>query len=435
MNRWFKALSVYKDRRFLTILFLGFSSGLPLLLTFSTLSLWMRQVGVDLTTIGIFALVGIPYAFKFVWSPIIDGTSIPVLGRLLGRRRGWALAIQIALVGAILLVGSSDPLARPFLTALAAFFVAFLAASQDIVIDAYRIEILKDREQGPGAAAIQVGYRLAMLVAGGGAAIIADHYGWVAAYYVMAALVSVGMVTVLLSREPGRGETAEPTPRPKAGGRERFLAWFEAHVVAPFTDFMARSHWPLILVFIVLYKFGDAVAGVMANPFYIDMGFSLTEIGVISKGFGLVMTLSGVALGGLVVARYGILNGLLICGVLQMFSNLMYSLQATVGDSVSMLMATIAIENLSGGMGSTAFVAYISSLCGFGLAATQYALFSSLAAVGRTVLSSAAGWVADNMDWVTFFVISTFAALPGLLILLWLIRKTRAAPEVAGSGP
>jgi PAT family beta-lactamase induction signal transducer AmpG len=438
MNRWLQALSVYKDRRILTILFLGFSSGLPLLLTLSTLSLWMREIGVDLTTIGIFALVGLPYALKFLWSPLIDGFDTPFLGRLLGRRRGWAILIQLALMGAIVLLGMSDPLNKPFLTALVALAVAFLSASQDIVIDAYRIEILEGREQGPGAAAIQVGYRIGMLVSGAGALILADHVSWFTVYAVMAGFVVVGMITILLNPEPRLREgrrTATRLAEATIGWSKAIARWLKEYVVTPFKDFMVRPDWLIILAFIVLYKFGDAFAGVMANPFYVDIGFSKTEIGTISKGFGLAMTLTGVFLGGLVVVRYGLLKGLLICGALQMFSNLMFSVQATVGDSVPMLMATIAIENLSGGMGSTAFVAYISSLCSFGLAATQYALFSSLAAVGRTVLSSGSGWVADHMDWVTFFVISTIAALPGLVILLWLLRKTRAAPEVAGSGP
>lgn len=419
MERWLAALSVYRDRRVLLILFLGFSSGLPLLLTLSTLSTWMATKGVEKTTIGLFALVGLPYAFKFLWSPLIDGLRVPLLSRWLGPRRGWAVAVQLALIGAILLLGGSAPAQAPLLTASAALLVAFLSASQDIVVDAYRVEILEDARQGAGAAAIQVGYRIGMLAAGAGALFIAESWGWFTAYAAMAALIVVGIATILLAPEPkppaGRSPAAEAAARTLA-------AWLRAHVVAPLADFARRPAWPAILSFILLFKFGDAVAGVMANPFYIEMGFSLSEIASISKIFGLVATLLGAAAGGVAVARFGILKGLLVCGVLQMLSNLMFALQASVGHDTGLLMATIGIENFAGGMGSAAFVAYLSSLCSFGFAATQYALFSSLAAVGRTVLSSGGGWLAEELDWVGFFVVSTAAALPGLVILLWLMR-------------
>lgn len=430
MERWLAALSVYRDRRILCILFLGFSSGLPLLLTLSTLSTWMATRGVDRTTIGLFALVGLPYALKFLWSPLIDGIRVPLLARWLGLRRGWAVTIQLALMGAILLLGASDPEARPLLTALAALGVAFLSASQDIVVDAYRVEILEESRQGAGAAAIQVGYRLGMLAAGAGALFIAEALGWFAAYCVMAALVSVGIATILMAKEPRPPAEREARSGEGAGG---LRGWLNAHVLAPFADFAQRPVWPVILLFVVLFKFGDAIAGVMANPFYIDIGFSLSEIASVSKIFGLLATLSGAVAGGVVVARFGILKGLLLCGLLQMVSNLMFAVQASVGHSVPLLVATIGIENVAGGMGSAAFVAYLSSLCSFGFAATQYALLSSLTAVGRTVLSSGGGFLADRMDWVSFFVVSTFAALPGLLILLWLLRLHGAARSREGA--
>jgi PAT family beta-lactamase induction signal transducer AmpG len=418
LDRWLGALAVYRDRRILCILFLGFSSGLPLALTGSTLSAWLAKGGVDKTTIGLFALVAIPYAYKFVWSPLVDGLRVPVLTRLLGRRRGWAVASQTALMAAIATLGLMDPVQAPWTVAALALLVAFLSATQDIVIDAFRVEILDEHSQGAGAAAVQLGYRVGMLVSGAGALFIAEYYGWTAAYMTMAALIGVGIATILLNREPKASELAA-AERPAKG----LAGWITAHVVMPFADVLKRRDWAIILGFIVFYKFGDAVAGVMANPFYIETGFSLAEIADISKLFGFVATLAGIVAGGVMVARFGIFRALLLCGILQMGSNLMFALQAIVGHDTAMLAATIAIENFTGGMGSAAFVAYISSLCNFAFTATQYALFSSLAVVGRTTLSSGGGWLADHVDWVTFFVLSAAAAIPGLLLLLVLMRR------------
>lgn len=416
--RWWGALAVYGDRRILCILFLGFSSGLPLALTGSTLSAWLAQGGVDKTTIGLFALVAIPYAYKFVWSPLIDGLRVPLLTRLLGRRRGWAVASQLALMAAIVTLGLVNPTQQPWTVAALAVVVAFLSATQDIVIDAFRVEILDEQAQGAGAAAVQLGYRVGMLVSGAGALFIAEFYGWTAAYATMAALIAVGIVTILLNREP-QASTIAAAERPAHG----VAGWIKAHVIMPFADVLKRPDWAIILGFIVFYKFGDAVAGVMANPFYIETGFSLAEIAAISKLFGFVATLVGIVAGGVMVARFGIFRALLLCGILQMGSNLMFAIQAIVGHDTAMLAVTIAAENFTGGMGSAAFVAYISSLCSFAFTATQYALFSSLAVVGRTMLSSGGGWLADHTDWVSFFVLSAAAAIPGLLLLLFLMRR------------
>ena len=431
MERWLAALAVYKDPRMLRILLLGFSSGLPLLLTLSTLSAWLATQGLSLKAIGLFALVGLPYSLKFVWSPAMDGLGLPWLTRRLGQRRGWALLTQAGLVGSMLFLGFTEPAENITLTALAALLIAFFSASQDIVVDAYRVEILKDREQGAGAAAIQLGYRLGMLAAGAGALFIADYLGWFAAFAVMAALVSVGVATILASPEPLHPDSFAAPGDTSAPARERLVAWLRAHVIEPFADVARRQGWLTILVFILLYKFGDAVAGVMANPFYIDMGFSLSEIASVSKIFGLIATLSGVAAGGVICARYGLFKGLLACGILQMVSNLMFALQASVGHDIGLLMVTIGIENFSGGMGSAAFVAYLSSLCNVAFTATQYALFSSFAASGRTLLSSSGGWMAESLDWVMFFVVTTALALPGLLLLLWLARAYRESAGFA----
>ena len=436
--RWLAAVAVYRDPRVVAILFLGFSSGLPLLLTLSTLSLWLAREGIDKTTIGLFALAGLPYTLKFAWAPLVDRVRIPVLTRVLGRRRGWLILTQLALMASIVGLGSTQPAVDAGLTALLAFIVAFCSASQDIVVDAYRIDILRDDQQGAGAAMIQVGYRIGMLASGAGALYLADQTSWFWVYLTMAALITVGIVTVLLAPEPvGDGTAiaaAEATRAEELDRRNpawpralaRGVAWVESAVVAPFADFMTRPYWLVILLFILLYKFGDAFLGVMANPFYVEMGFSNTEIANVSKIFGLAATLVGGVLGGVFVSRYGAMQSLLIGGILQMLSNLVFAVQAMAGHNVAMLVVTIAIENLSGGMATVAFVAYLSGLCNVAYTATQYALLTSLMAFGRTVLSSSGGWFAEQLDWVSFFVLSTAVALPGLVLLVWMMRRVDA---------
>lgn len=426
---WRETLAVYRDRRMALILVLGFASGLPLALTLATLTAWLASEGISRTTIGLFALAGLPYAFKFVWSPAIDGLRLPLLSRWLGRRRGWMLASQIALAGAVLALATANPTRSVGVMAALALLVAFLSATQDIVIDAWRVEILAAREQGAGAAAVQLGYRVGMLVSGAGALYIADVFGFHAAYAVMAAGMGIGMVATLIAPEPSAPAAAERDQNAAAGEKSGVMVWLRAHVVAPFADFVGRPGWAAILLFIALYKFGDAIAGVMSNAFFVEIGFSLSTIASITKVFGIAATLAGAVAGGLVVARTGIVNALIICGILQLASNLMFAVQAVVGAAAWVLTVTIFAENFSGGMGTAAFVAYISRLCSFAFTATQYALFSSLAAVGRTVLSSAGGWLADTLDWFLFFVVSAGCALPGLILLLWLMRAGLADPE------
>lgn len=426
IQSWLEALAVYRDRRVLAILALGFSSGLPLLLTFSTLSTWLATEGVSRTAIGLFAAVGTPYSLKFLWSPLVDGIRLPVFGRL-GQRRGWAVFVQLLLMAAVFVLGSLTPKAEPVATAIVALAVAFLSASQDIVIDAYRVEILRPEQQGAGATMIQAGYRLGMLVAGAGALYIADRFGWHVAYVVMALLVTVGIATILANPEPaGRAEE----PRAAAGEPGRLSRWLREHVIAPFADFLQRPAWLAILLFILLYKLGDAVAGVMANPLYIDLGFTLSEIASVSKIFGFFATLLGALLGGLIVTRFGLFPSLLVCGIAQSATILMYALQAIAGHDIGMLALTVAGENVTGAMGSAALVAYISGLCSVGYTATQYALLSSLATIGRAVLSSASGWLADQMDWVSFFLASTMLGVPGILVLLWLMYRERISKRV-----
>jgi PAT family beta-lactamase induction signal transducer AmpG len=414
--RWVEAVRVYGDRRMLVILLMGFSSGLPLLLTLSTLSYWLEKNGVDLTTIGLFALVGVPYSFKFVWAPLIDQGRLPLLTRWLGRRRSWALLSQAALIGAILFMGSTDPATDPWWTAFAALLVAFFSASQDVAIDAYRIEILDEHEQGAGAATTQIGYRIGLIVAGAGAIAASDYIGWPAIFVGLAALTGIGMIAVLIAREPKAPESWERI------AKSPLVAQLKLSVVDPFVEFLTRKGALVILAFVLLYKFGDAIGGTMAYPFYIQMGFTGTEIAAISKVLGVIMTLLGVGIGGLMVARFGIFRTLIVGGVLQAVTNVLYAWLAGRGHDITALTITIGADNFAGGIGSAAFVAYLSSLCNVAFTGTQYALLSSFMATGRTMLSSGSGWLAETLGWAPFFIATMFLAVPGLLLIWWLMR-------------
>ncbi|HZY58593.1 MAG TPA: MFS transporter [Candidatus Binataceae bacterium] len=421
LDRW---LAPYADRRVLMILPLGFASGLPLLLTYSTLSAWLATAGVSHARIGAFALVGTPYAFKFLWSPLIDRLPPPLP---LGRRRGWGIAIQIALAAAMLALGSCNPRTNLVRMGALALLVAFLSASQDIVIDAWRVEVLAPEQQGPGAALIQTGYRVAMLVSGAGTLMIAARASWFAAYATMAALLVVGMLVFVFGPEPELPvDVAQPVP---TGGREALRQWLVTAVSGPFADFMRRPVWPAILIFILGYKLGEAMAGVMATPLYVALGFSLNEIAAVSKLVGFFATVAGALVGGIVTARFGVMRALLLCGLLQSAGNLFYVLQVVGGHRIGYLAMCVAAENLTGAMAGAALVAYLSGLCSPAFTATQYALLSSLAAVGRTLVASSGGVLADSLGWVPFFLLTTVVTVPALVLLVWIARRDPAQSE------
>jgi PAT family beta-lactamase induction signal transducer AmpG len=420
MTRWRRALAMYGNRRVMLILPLGFASGLPLLLTFSTLSAWLATAGVKRATIGAFALVGTPYALKFLWSPLIDRLPPPLP---IGRRRGWGVTIQVALIAAIVALGACDPRAHLLAMGALAVLVAFLSASQDIVIDAWRVEILSPEQQGPGAGMIQTGYRIAMLVSGAGALIIADRAGWFAAYATMAALLALAMLVFLLGPEPA----APPQSDRRSRGLNAAREWIATAVVGPFADFMQRRRWFAILLFVLGYKLGEAMAGVMAMPLYVAIGFSLSEIAAVSKLIGFFATVIGALVGGVVTVRLGIIRALLLCGILQSAGNLAYVLQAVGGHRLDYLAICVAAENVTGAMAGAALIAYLSELCSPAFTATQYALLSSLAAVGRTVFASSGGVLAERMGWVSFFLLTTVVTLPALALLVWISRTGEAA--------
>jgi PAT family beta-lactamase induction signal transducer AmpG len=418
LTRAREGFALYTDRRMLAIFGMGLASGLPLPLTTSTLSYWLSKAGVDKTTIGLFALVGLPYSLKFLWSPALDHVRIPGLARRLGQRRSWALVAQLALVASIAALGATDPAQAPWATARLALAIAFLSATQDIAIDAYRIEVLADPEQGAGAAATQTGYRIGLLIAAAGALALSDFAPWSVVFAALAAVMGVGVASVLLG--------PAPPPLARAPRDASWSALLERALVAPLRDFSLRPMWGAILAFAMLYKFGDAVAGVMAMKFYHDLGFSGVEIASVTKVLGLAASVAGVLVGGVLVAQLGVFRALALGGLLQVPSLLLFALAAHLGHDLGGLTLAVGADSFSAGLAGAALVAYLSSLCRGAFTATQYALLTSLMAAGRTGLASGSGWLAARLDWASFFSAAALLAGPGLLLLLWIWRSTRA---------
>lgn len=396
---------------------LGFFSGLPLALTASTLTAWLADEKVARASIGLFAAIATPYALKFLWAPLLDGLRIPYLTARFGRRRSWLLVTQTLLALSVAAMAFTSPANNAWMTALVGVIIATLSATQDTAIDAYRVERLTKDEQGSGAAWATFGYRIGMLVSGAGALYLADRLGWQSTYLVMGALMASSMIITLVMRE------AIAAPTHAMNEKRSAKTFLRDYVVAPFRDFMTRPMWLHVLAFVVLYKLGDAFMGVMFNPFLLDIGFTKTEIAKVVKFYGLIATILGTFAGGWLVARAGMYRSLLVCGFLHMLTNLLLVMQAKIGPDVYFLTFTISLENFTGGMSTAAFIAYLSALCRVNYTATQYALLSSLAAFGRTWLSTPSGALAQNVGWEVFFAIASLMAIPGLLLLIWLERK------------
>jgi PAT family beta-lactamase induction signal transducer AmpG len=381
-------------------LLMGFSCGLPLLLTITVLQAWMKEEGVDLTVIGLMALVGLPYTLKFLWAPFLDRYTLPFLGR----RRGWLLIAQLFLFFSIIGLGLTDPGGHPWMVAFAALLVTFFSASQDIVVDAYRREDLPDEELGLGSSFYINGYRVGMLLASGGGLILADHVSFSTVYLIMAACMLPGVLTTFFAPEP---EIAAGTPES-----------LKDAVLCPLIDYFSRKGALWILAFILFYKIGDTMASAMTTPFYLDIGFSKTEIGAVVKLFGFWATIIGSLIGGVLMLRQGIYRSLWIFGFLQAISTAGFAILARIGHSISALSAVIAFENLSSGMGTAAYVAFMASITNKKFTATQYALLSSLMGVPRVLVSAPTGFFAKSLGWETFFIFCTIIAIPGMLLLL-----------------
>ncbi|MBI5674415.1 MAG: AmpG family muropeptide MFS transporter [Nitrospirae bacterium] len=396
-----KILKTILSRRMLVSFIMGFSSGLPLLLTSTLLQAWMKKEGFDLTLIGLTALFGLPYSLKFLWAPVFDRFALPFLGR----RKGWLLIVQLLLMLSIAGIGFSNPRNDPWLLICIAFFVTFFSASQDIVIDAYRRESLSDEELGMGSSLYVNGYLIAarLLVAGGGL-IIADYVPFRFVYLIMAAFILPGILTTLLAKEP-----LISVARPKS---------LREAVLAPLADYFNRQGALWILAFILMYKIGDTMASAITTPFYMDIGFSLKEIGTLVKLFGFWATIAGTSIGGIIMLRLGINRSLWIFGILQAISTAGFAVLARIGHSIPALAAVIGFENLSAGMGTAAYMAFMASITNKKFTATQYALLTSLMAVPRTVLSAPTGFLAKYMGWENFFIGCVLIAIPGMLLLL-----------------
>lgn len=398
-------LEVFRSPRIAAVMVLGFSSGLPLALTGSTLQAWLAVSAIDIKTIAWFSWIGLPYALKFLWSPLMDRYVPP----LLGRRRGWMLLTQLGLIAGIAAMAFSPPGEMLWLLGLAALWVAFMSASQDVVIDAYRTDVLTPPERGAGAAVGVFGYRMAMLASGALALVLGDQIGWQTTYGIMALLMLVGVLTAWMAPEP-----AAPVVVPRS---------LREAITQPITEMFSRPGALSLLALVLLYKFGDALAGTLTTAFLIrGVGFTPTDVGVVNKGLGLASLLLGALAGGIMLTRMSLYRALFVFGVLQAISNLSFAWLAWAGKSYGLLVFAVGFENLASGMGTAAFVAFAMALCNHSFSATQYALLSALASLGRILFGPAAGQMVQSLDWGGFFVLTFIAALPGLA-LVWLMRE------------
>ena len=437
-HSWRESFGVYLQPKVLGMFFLGFAAGLPFPLVFTTLSTWLRDVGVERATIGFFAWIGITYSIKIFWAPVVDRAPLFFLTRFFGQRRGWMLLAQVGIMAGLIGMSLTNPTQHIVTMALFALLVAFASATQDVAIDAYRIEALEAEYQGAMAAMYQAGWRIAAGLVGGAAALyIADFYSWTMAYWTMALAMGVGVATVFLIREPLRqinretllGEQrvvdflANTTHIPNA--LRMPVAWFIGAVVCPFTEFFQRNgKWALmILIFIGIYRISDIALANMAYPFYIDMGYSLSEIASIAKVFGVIMSIVGAMVGGVLVVRYGIMPMLLTGAVLVIVTNLMYAELAITGKSLFGLAVVLSADNFTGGLAGSAFIAYLSRLTNSAYTATQYALFSSLMTLFPKFISGFSGMVVDAYGYVAFFVYVSTLGIPAVFLVLYFMKS------------
>ena len=433
-QRWLASIAIYWHPRIAALFFLGFSAGLPFLLVFSTMSAWLTEYGVSRSTIGFFSWIGITYSIKVFWAPVVDRIRLPGIGRL-GQRRSWILLAQLGIAAGLFGLSLVDPSENLHGVALLALLVAFSSATQDISIDAYRIEAAEMDRQAAMAAAYIFGYRVALLVAGAGALLIAEFSTWSVSYGIMAGLVSIGVITTCIVREPQHDVLIEHY---RGNGREpiqkRLLRWFQSAVVAPFHEFFTRYGWLALVVLgvIATYRISDITMGVMANPFYLDLGFTKSEIASIVKAFGFSMTLAGAGLGGLLVVRFGLMPMMMTGAILVALTNLLFALMAELAPTRTLLAVVISADNLSAGLANVVFVAFLSSLVNKTYTATQYALFSSVMTLLGKFIGGFAGIVVDGFGYTMFFVYASGIGIPAMLFLLAAMRsKVFSGPKVA----
>ncbi|MGI9273496.1 MAG: AmpG family muropeptide MFS transporter [Endozoicomonas sp.] len=447
---WRTTLAVYLHRRVITLFFLGFSSGLPILLVFSSLSFWLREADVSRSTIGFFSWVGLAYGFKWVWSPLVDRMPLPLISHLLGRRRAWLLLSQVAITGSLIGMALTDPVNNLWTMALFAVMVAFASATQDIVVDAYRIESAEKDLQAALVASYMVGYRLAMILATAGVLTIAawftihegtyEQYPWTMAYLIMAGCMGIGIITTLVIGEP-KAPVKPPLEQRAIEWMDRnahlpapvvrFSGWFYGAMICPFLDFLVRYRWHalLILALIGSYRICDVVMGIMANPFYVDLGYTKQEVAAISKLYGVIMTLVGAAVGGGLMVRYGVMKILFLGGFLAAVTNLLFAFLAGIGHDLTWLTLVISMDNLAGGVATAAFIAYLSSLTNVSYSATQYALFSSVMALLPKFLAGFSGVMVDSVGYSTFFTLTAAMGIPSLLLILVAWKYVPASKE------
>ena len=422
VNSWREAIAVYWHPRVVAVFFLGFSAGLPFLLVFSTLTAWLTDMQVSRSTIGFFSWVGITYSVKVFWSPIVDRIALPILGGFLGQRRSWMLLAQMMIAIGFLLMADTDPAQHLWQLAVIAVIVAFASSTQDIAIDAYRIEATIPEYQGVVASSYIFGYRVALLVAGAGALFIADDWSWPIAYRVMSGLMLVGMITVWIIDEPEKIDRHIVT---RTGPYwVRAADWFRQAVIVPFADFFQRNKGfaITILCFVAVYRLSDIIMGIMANPFYLDLGFTKTDIALIGKVYGFSMSLVGAFLGGLLVVRYGIFRPLITGAIMVALTNVLFAQLSLVGPDLTWLSLVISADNISGGFANSVFIAYLSSLINRTYTATQYALFSSLMTLPGKFVGGFSGVVVDGSGYYHFFMYAALLGIPAILLSIYAYR-------------
>jgi len=439
LHNWAESFLVYKNPKVLAMLFLGFSAGLPLLLVFGTLSAWLRVEGVDKTTIGFVSWVALAYGFKFLWSPLVDRLPLPFLTKTLGQRRSWMLLAQVGVITGLLNMAASDPVLQLQTVVIFAVLTAFSSATQDISIDAWRIEAIGDDYQAAMAGTYQLGYRMGMIVAGGGTFSLAHFYSWPVAYQFMSIFMFIGVLSVMLISEPDHSHLKDSLQTERhiidrvshevhlPGLLQRLQNWFIGAVVSPFADFFSRHGLFAIIIlgFIMVFRISDITLGVMANPFYIDMGYSELEIGLVTKTVGPLVTIIGALLGGVLVMRYGKMSMLMAGAILVVITNLLFAWLATLQAEVLWLMIVVGADNLAAGIATTTFSAYLSALTNKAYTATQYALFSSIMLLLAKLVAGFSGLVVDATSYPIFFIYAAALGLPSILLILVLMKKEK----------